>query len=81
MSRSALTPLPMCPPLPESLPAVTDGPPVACACRCGICCRDMAIRAEAGDVAREPRLALVGLPVAYDPAGRPTTSTSTSSAA
>ncbi len=60
-----------CPPLPERLPEVTDGPAVVCACRCGICCQSLAVRADAADAAREPRLALVGHPIAYDAAGNP----------
>lgn len=60
-----------CPPLPVHLPEVTDGPPVACECRCGICCRDMAIRATEADALREPRLALVGHPIAVNAAGDP----------
>lgn len=62
---------PACPPLPERLPEVTDGPSVVCACRCGICCQNLAVRATPEDVAREPRLALVGNPIAYDAAGNP----------
>lgn len=64
-------PPPHCPPLPECLPEVTHGPAVVCACRCGTCCKTMAIRATASDTAREPRLALVGNPIAYDAAGNP----------
>ena len=55
-----------CPPLPIALPQYTEvASEVACKCRCGICCREMVIRASASDALREPRIALVGHPTAY----------------
>lgn len=35
-------------------------------CRCGACCRLLAVRATAADARREPRIAERGLPVAYE---------------
>jgi Fe-S-cluster containining protein len=57
-----LAPLPsLVPPLPRELPQITEAPlGTTCRCRCGVCCREMAVIATDADVDREPRIGIVG---------------------